>query len=109
MKNTSSTPRSGWVSALRTAVAVVALTGVSIGAAMAVTLAGTTIGNQAAATYTDASLTPRAATSNTVTTIVAQVAAFTLTANQSQVAAQGAPVNFPHTITNTGNGTDSFS
>ena len=109
MKNTSSTPPSGWLSALRKAVAVVAITGVSMGSAMAVTLAGTTIGNQAAATYTDASLTPRTATSNTVITIVAQVAAFTLTANQSQVAAPGAPVNFPHTITNTGNGTDSFS
>lgn len=109
MKNTSSKPPSGWLSALRTAVAVVAITGVSMGSAMAVTLAGTTIGNQAAATYTDASLTPRTATSNTVTTIVAQVAAFTLTANQSQIAAPGAPVNFPHTITNTGNGSDSFS
>lgn len=109
MKHTSNKPPSKWSAVVRTTLAAVALTGLSMGSAMAVTLAGTTIGNQAAATYTDASLTPRTATSNTVTTIVAQVAAFTLTASQSQTAAIGAPVNFPHTITNTGNGTDSFS
>ncbi len=109
MKKTSNTPPSRWLSALRNTLAVAAIAGLGMGSAMAVTLAGTTIGNQAAATYTDASLTPRTATSNTVTTIVAQVAAFTLTASQSQVAAPGAPVNFPHTITNTGNGTDSFN
>jgi uncharacterized repeat protein (TIGR01451 family) len=72
-------------------------------------LAGTTIGNQAAATYTDASAIQRTATSNTVITIVQQVAAFTLTSNQTLTSAPGAPVNFPHTITNTGNGTDSFT
>lgn len=109
MKNILHTPGSGWGSALRKTVAVMALAGFGIGGASAAPLAGTTIGNQAAASYTDASLTPRTATSNTVTTIVSQVAAFTLTASQSQNAAPGAAVNFPHTITNTGNGTDSFN
>lgn len=109
MKTISNTPGSGWLSALWNAVAIVALAGIGSGVAIAAPLAGTTIGNQAAATYTDASLTPRTATSNTVVTIVQQVAAFTLTATQSQLAAPGQPVNFPHTITNTGNGTDSFN
>jgi trimeric autotransporter adhesin len=77
--------------------------------ATAAPLAGTPIGNQAAATYTDASAVTRTATSNTVTTIVQQVAAFTLTSSQTKVGTPGAPVTFAHTITNTGNGTDSFT
>ena len=71
--------------------------------------AGTVIGNQAAATYTDASAVSRTATSNTVTTVVQQVAAFTLTATQTKTAAPGAPVSFAHTINNTGNGPDTFN
>ncbi len=71
--------------------------------------AGTVIGNQAAATYTDASAVPRTATSNTVTTVVQQVGAFTLTAAQTKTAAPGAPITFAHTVTNTGNGNDSFT
>lgn len=77
--------------------------------ANAAPLAGTTIGNQAAATYTDGSAIPRTATSNTVNTVVQQVASFTLTATQSKTSAPGAPISFSHTITNTGNGADSFS
>ena len=69
---------------------------------------GTVIGNQASATYTDASNVTRTATSNLVTTIVQQVASFTLTASQSQFAAPGGEVVYPHTLTNTGNGTDTF-
>ena len=71
--------------------------------------AGTSIGNQASASYSDASgnaQTP--VTSNTVTTTVAQVASFTLTADQIKTAAPGTQVYFPHTLTNTGNGTDTF-
>lgn len=84
--------------------------GVSSGVAMAAApLAGTVISNQAAATYTDGSSIQRIATSNTVTTIVQQVSALTLTANQTQTAGVGAPVNFPHTLTNTGNGPDSYN
>ena len=71
--------------------------------------AGTSIGNQASASYSDATgnaQTP--VTSNTVTTTVAQVASFTLTADQTKTAAPGTQVYFPHTLTNTGNGTDTF-
>ncbi|HKQ59009.1 MAG TPA: hypothetical protein VJY35_14180 [Candidatus Eisenbacteria bacterium] len=70
--------------------------------------AGTPIGNQASASYLDASATPRTATSNLVTTIVQQVASFTLTADGSRTAAPGGQAVFPHTLTNTGNGTDTF-
>src|SRR3954447_22879893 len=72
--------------------------------------ANTSIGNQASATYTDASNTQRTATSNTVVTIVQQVASFTLTTDgQTKPAAPGGQVVFPHALTNTGNGTDSFT
>jgi trimeric autotransporter adhesin len=77
--------------------------------ANAAPLAGTTIGNQAAATYTDGSAISRTATSNTVNTVVQQVASFTLTATQTKTSAPGAPISFSHTITNTGNGSDSFN
>jgi uncharacterized repeat protein (TIGR01451 family) len=78
-------------------------------AGAAAPLAGTVIGNQASATYTDASLINRTATSNTVITTVQQVASFTLTANQSKIVAPGGTVYYPHTLTNTGNGSDSFN
>jgi trimeric autotransporter adhesin len=78
-------------------------------AVLAAPPAGTNIGNQAAATYTDASTLSRTATSNTVNTIVQQVAAFTLTSPQTKPSAPGQPITFAHTITNTGNGTDTFN
>jgi uncharacterized repeat protein (TIGR01451 family) len=71
--------------------------------------AGTKIGNQASATYTDASNVSRTATSNAVYTTVQQVASLTLTANGAKNAAPGAQVAYPHTLINTGNGTDSFT
>lgn len=71
-------------------------------------LAGTAIGNQASATYTDDSGATRTATSNTVITIVQQVAAFTLVQNNTRFVAPGGTVYFPHTVTNKGNGIDSF-
>src|SRR5437588_4001094 len=79
------------------------------GTASAQTAAGTSIGNQASATYTDSSSTSRTATSNVVTTIVQQVASLTLTANGAKTASPGSPVFYPHTLTNTGNGSDSFT
>ena len=94
----------------RTSFATVATLGAIIGGlAFAAPPAGTTIGNQAAATYTDASAVTRSATSNTVNTIVQQVAALTLTSPQTKPATPGTPITFPHTITNTGNGTDTFA
>ncbi|MBZ5523326.1 MAG: DUF11 domain-containing protein [Acidobacteriia bacterium] len=79
------------------------------GSASAQTAAGTSIGNQASATYTDSSSVTRTATSNVVTTIVQQVASLTLTANGAKTASPGSPVFYPHTLTNTGNGSDSFT
>lgn len=72
-------------------------------------LAGTIIGNQASATYTDSSGTPRSATSNLVQTEVQLVPSFLLTQNQTLTGAPGQTLYFPHTIANTGNGTDSFA
>jgi len=71
--------------------------------------AGTVIGNQATATYNDAGGTPRTATSNLVQTTVSQVKTFTLTANGARTAAPGQTVYYPHTITNTGNGSDTYA
>lgn len=90
---------------------VLAALGSAVGgpAAWAAPPAGTSIGNQASASYTDASGTLRTTTSNLVTTIVQQVASFTLTADGSRTVAPGGQVTFPHTLTNTGNGTDAFA
>jgi uncharacterized repeat protein (TIGR01451 family) len=71
--------------------------------------AGTSIGNQASATYTDGSGQTRTATSNPVYTIVQQIGAVSLTSGVTDYATAGSSVVFPHTVTNTGNGTDSFS
>ena len=77
--------------------------------AFAAPAAGTVIGNQATATYNDAGGTSRTATSNLVQTTVTQVKTFTLTANGARTAAPGQTVYYPHIITNTGNGTDSYT
>ena len=71
--------------------------------------AGASISNQASATYSDASGTTRTVTSNVVQTTVQQVASLTLVANGAQNANPGGVVYYPHTLTNTGNGTDSFN
>ena len=78
-------------------------------AAWAAPAAGTQIGNQASATYSDSSLTTRTVTSNTVITVVQQVASLTLTADGARTVTPGGQVSYPHTLTNTGNGTDSFA
>ena len=46
--------------------------------------------------------------SNTVFAVVQQVGAFTLTSSQSRLAAPNGVVVFAHTLTNTGNGSDTF-
>lgn len=71
--------------------------------------AGTSISNQASATYSDASGITRTVTSNVVQTTVQQIASLTLAANGAQNATPGSVVYYPHTLTNTGNGTDSFN
>src|SRR5262245_53288316 len=77
--------------------------------AFAAAPAGTTIGNQASATYTDAGSVTRTVTSNAVVTVVQQVASLTLTANNTKTGAIGGQMYFPHTLTNTGNGPDTFT
>lgn len=71
--------------------------------------AGSSISNQASATYTDGSNVPRTVTSNVVSTTVTQVASFTLTNDGAQTATPGSVVYYPHTLTNTGNGSDTFN
>lgn len=70
--------------------------------------AGASISNQASATYSDGSGVGRLVTSNLVQTTVTQVYALTLTAPGTQSATPGSVVYFPHTLTNTGNGSDNF-
>ncbi|MFS2037071.1 beta strand repeat-containing protein [Polaromonas sp. CT11-55] len=71
--------------------------------------AGTSISNQASATYSDASGITRTVTSNVVQTTVQQIASLTLASNGAQNATPGSVVYYPHTLTNTGNGTDTFN
>jgi trimeric autotransporter adhesin len=78
-------------------------------AAYAAPPAGTTIGNQASATYTDASSVTRTVTSNVVTAVVQQVAALTLTTPLAKNVSVGGQVVYPLTLTNTGNGADTFA
>lgn len=72
-------------------------------------IAGTTIGNAASATYKDSSGTDRTTTSNTVTTVVQQVASFTIVANRTATVSPGGQVFFPHIVTNTGNGNETYT
>src|SRR5436309_6611086 len=113
MRNTRNTGResavfTGWSFLLLSVVVMVAMFLVPTGA-QAQTAAGTSIGNQASATYTDSSSVSRTATSNIVTTIVQQVASLTLTANGAKTASPGSAVFYPHTLVNSGNGSDSFT
>lgn len=106
-------PKAHWRKALGVASAAlaVALSTLLLPAspAAAAPAAGTVIGNQASATYTDGSGTSRTTTSNLVQTTVSQVRSFTLTANGSRTAAPGQTVYYPHVITNTGNGNDTYT
>jgi uncharacterized repeat protein (TIGR01451 family) len=71
--------------------------------------AGTSISNQASATYSDGSGVARTVTSNLVQTTVTQVYSLTLASNGAQNATPGSVVYYPHTLTNSGNGTDTFN
>lgn len=94
-----------WIAGLFVAM-LLALAGMAAHAAAP--RAGASISNQASASYTDASSVSRTVTSNVVSTTVAQVASMTLTADGAQTATPGSVVYYPHTLTNTGNGTDTF-
>ncbi|MBC7622755.1 MAG: hypothetical protein H7232_05165 [Aeromicrobium sp.] len=71
--------------------------------------ANSTIGNQATATYVDSGSVSRTASSNSVQTTVAQVYASTLNQSGSKTVPPNQQVCFPHSITNNGNGTDTFA
>ncbi|WP_293374446.1 hypothetical protein [Nevskia sp.] len=92
------------------AVGALALTLAGLSApAVAAPLAGSVIGNQATATYVDENGTPQTTSSNLVETIVAQVAGVDIEATQSNTAAPGETIYFPHIVTNTGNGNDTYT
>ena len=91
------------------ALALAAAVSMAPSPAFAAPAAGTLIGNQASATYTDASNAPRTVTSNVVTAIVQQVASLTLTQTASRTVSVGSQVSYPLTLTNTGNGADTFN
>lgn len=87
------------------AIVVIAL--VSFALSAAAPPAGTLIVNQASADYNQAGI-DRTVTSNIVVASVLQVAAVTLEQNNTKYGQTGATVSFPHKVTNTGNGSDSF-
>lgn len=88
---------------------MMAMSGTVASAQTALPPAGAAIGNQAAATYTDGTGQNRIATSNTVVTIIQQVAGLLLEEDRNKLGAPNSPVYFPHTVTNTGNGADSYN
>ncbi|MES2531866.1 MAG: hypothetical protein V4636_12570, partial [Pseudomonadota bacterium] len=90
------------------AVAAAALFGASVASAVAPT-SGTEIGNVATASYLDTTGTTQVSTSNKVSTFVQQVGSFTVTADGAKSAGPGAVITVPHTLTNTGNGSDTFT
>src|ERR1700694_964183 len=94
---------------LAAALVFVAAAAIHSQGAHAAPAAGTVIGNQATATYNDAGGVSRTTTSNLVQTTVSQVKSFTLTANGARTAAPGQTLYYPHIITNTGNGTDTYA
>jgi trimeric autotransporter adhesin len=96
--------------AVTSGLAAIAAIFVFAGAAHAAApLAGTSIGNQASASYIDQAGVTQNVTSNIVTTTVQQVAALTLTSNLSKTVTAGSQVSYPLTLTNTGNGSDTYN
>lgn len=98
------------LSQLASAVAVV-LGGITLlpAAHAAAPAAGVSISNIAVANYNDATGAPQTVNSNEVRTTVLQVASFTLVADRTATVNPNGQVALSHTLTNTGNGTDSFT
>ncbi|MCY1207930.1 hypothetical protein D9M72_195410 [compost metagenome] len=113
-RRTGPAPRALWAGAA--ALTLSFLFG-SSGALAAAPPANTIIGNQASATYLDPNGASQLATSNLVQTTVQQVGSFnldtytTVTTNvvNTKTGAAGTTVYAPHVLTNTGNGTDTFT
>ncbi|MDI3381560.1 beta strand repeat-containing protein [Xenophilus aerolatus] len=107
-------PRAAWVGA--TVLSLGFLFGSSAAFAVAPP-ANTVIGNQASASYADSTGTTQIATSNLVQTTVQQVGSFTLdsvnqpttTVVNTKTGAAATVVYAPHILTNTGNGSDTFT
>ncbi|ASJ76597.1 DUF11 domain-containing protein [Granulosicoccus antarcticus] len=78
-------------------------------AAIAATPVGSVIRNQASATYKDSNGVEQFTTSNIVETTIQQVAGVELTQDQNKLTASGGEVSFPHVLSNTGNGADTFT
>ncbi len=96
-------PAVGWAAASVLMLACTALQA-------AAPIAGSLVNNQASATYKDAlNVALPVVYSNLVEARVEQVGGFTLTSSQTRLAAPGQTTYFPHVLTNTGNGPDSFS
>ena len=74
----------------------------------ALTESGTRLLNQAAATYVDNNGIVQDVISNQVETLIRQVAGIDLVASQTKPGVPNGQVLFPHTLTNTGNGADSY-
>lgn len=70
---------------------------------------GTLIQNQASATYKDAGGVSQFTTSNIVETVIQQVGAMDLVQSQQKQGASGTTIYFPHVLTNTGNGDDTYT
>ncbi|UAY37757.1 DUF11 domain-containing protein [Moraxella osloensis] len=71
--------------------------------------AGSNISNIATASYTDGNGASKTVTSNQVKTIVLQVSSFTLVADRNATINPNGTATLSHTLTNTGNGTDTFT
>jgi len=91
--------------------AAVVVGGLTIGTSAAladITPAGATITNRAIVTYEDASGNTYEAQSNLAEVTVAQIYAATIGVDVDATAAPGQIVYLPYTLTNTGNGTDTY-
>lgn len=86
----------------------IAMLGLVSYAAHALIVPGSQITNIASGDYTDALGNTLVINSNPVSLTVQKVYALTLLENQTQVATLGAPVTFPHLLTNTGNSPDQY-
>lgn len=71
--------------------------------------AGSNISNIATASYTDGNGASKTVTSNEVKTTVLQVSSFTLVADRNATINPNGTATLSHTLTNTGNGTDTFT
>lgn len=75
---------------------------------LAITDSGTLILNQASATYVDTNGVVQDVTSNQVETLIRQVGGLDLVSGQAKPGFPNGQVFFPHVLTNTGNGSDTY-